>query len=121
MSKSNNADIIPRTNCSECKKCDFNFETKSEMKQHMIEKHPKKMKCNQCDQTFNLNKDLEIHLKTHEKQNLLKCEQNFYLQWRLRKHQEGHENSSKVYHYLNNALTCPFEEHGCMFLYANLE
>ena len=46
-----------------------------------------------------------------------KCEQKFYLEWRLRKHLEGHENSFKFCHYFNNALTCPFEEHGCMFIH----
>ena len=119
-SNSNNAESIPRTNCFECKKCDINFDNRSTMKKHMKDKHQKNSKCYQCDQTFNLNIDLEVHLQTHEKQKLFKCdqcEQNFYLKWRLRKHQEGHANSFKFCHYFNNELTCPFEEHGCMFLH----
>ena len=90
------------------------------MKKHLKEKHPKNIKCNKCDQTFDRNIDLEVHLKTHDNQKLFKCEkceQNFYLKWRLRKHQEGHENNLKFCHYFNNTLTCPFEEHGCMFLH----
>ena len=47
------------------------FENKSEMKKHMQEKHPKKIQCNQCDQTFTLNIDLEVNLKTHEKKSFL--------------------------------------------------
>ena len=89
------------------------------MKKHKKERHPNKNRCNHCDENFNLNIDLEVHLKTHEDQKQFKCdkcEQRFFLKWRLRKQKEGHENMLRC-HYFNNALTCPFEENGCMFLH----
>ena len=116
---SDDVERIP-TNSFECRKCNVNFVNKSEMKKHKKEIHPNKNKCNHCDQNFNLNIDLEVHLKTHEEQKQFKCdtcEQRFFLKWRLRKHKEGHENMLRHCHYFNNALTCPFEENGCMFLH----
>ena len=118
---SNDVESTQSTQCFKCRKCDVGFKNKSELKNHMKEKHPHEIKCNQCDKVFNLNIDLEVHLKTHEKQKKYKCEKcehRFYLQWRLRKHMDGHNgNMLKFCHYFNNALKCPFEENGCMFVH----
>ena len=120
-SKSDDVESIPSTNLFKCRKCNVDFKNKSDMKNHMKEQHPNKTKCNHCDKIYNLNIDLEVHMKTHEKQKQYKCdkcEHRFYLKWRLRKHMEGHDGKILKYcHYFNNALTCPFEENGCMFLH----
>ena len=84
----------------------------------MREKHERKIKCNFCELSFNVNIVLEVHLKSHEKPKCFKCdicEQEFYLNWRLIKHKEGHEKVFKYCHYFNNDVICPYEENGCMF------
>ena len=68
---SDDVERIPRTNSFKCRKCNVNFVNTREMKKHKKEIHPNKNKCNHCDQNFNLNIAVEVHLKTHEEQKQL--------------------------------------------------
>ena len=61
---------------------------------HRKELHTKDIKCKLCEETFDKNSDLEVHIKTcHEESESHECEdcgKRFALQWRLRKHKENH-------------------------------
>ena len=79
-----------------------------------------RIKCKFCDDRFDKNSELEVHIKTHHNiGDTFECEQcgkNFVLKWRLQKHQGIHkEGKIKKCHYFNNQKNCPFEELGCMF------
>ena len=79
-----------------------------------------RVKCKFCDDRFDKNSDLEVHIKAHHNTvETFKCDQcgkSFVLEWRLRKHQGIHkEGKIKKCHYFNNQKNCPFEELGCMF------
>ena len=61
---------------------------------HVREEHLRKIKCKSCEETFDKNSDLEMHMKTihvsSESFNCGTCEKKFVLKWRLTKHQENH-------------------------------
>ena len=65
--------------------------------------------------------DKKIKMTTHKPMELHKsdkCDKQFLFKWRLLKQQKKHDNTSlQKCHYLNNKLTCPFEEKGCMFVH----
>ena len=90
---------------------------------HLLEAHAILAKCKLCENTFEKNSDLEIHLKTHsevEHFKCNKCEKVCYLEWRLKKHLEAHDqNVENFCYFYNNEEFCPYEEVGCMFLHAN--
>ena len=80
------------------------------------------IKCDLCDVGFDLNSDLETHIKVnHENHKVFKCDKCdkcFVLNWRRDKHMKLHTNASvKPCHYFNNGGKCPFEELGCKFLH----
>ena len=84
-----------------------------------MSKHPKSLKCDQCEETFHLNWLLENHLKTHNQTEQFECEKytkSFVLKWRLDKHLKSHDvNNRKFCHYFNNNKLCPYDSLGCMF------
>ena len=73
----------------------------------MKKMHKNNSKCDQCDETFKLNIQLEKDLISHKKDKFFNCDSSdktFYLEWRLQKHIEGHNAPLKYCHYYNNKL-----------------
>ena len=106
----------------ECKICQQIFESRKSLKSHIKVCHPAQIKCVECEKTFNINADLEMHIEEyHEKSEQHKCNQcgkNFVLKWRLKKHLEAHSNGNNRFcHFFNNGKTCPYEKIGCKFLH----
>jgi hypothetical protein len=115
-------DVSPKTKFN-YKTCEESFEVKKNLRVHMLEKHPQKVKCKDCHETFDKSCDLEVHIEVHHKLTRQfeceKCEKKFVLQWRLKKHQQFHiTQNTKSRHYFNNKKVCPFEDLGCMFDHA---
>ena len=102
-----------------CKQCDETFQSKKDLKMHLVEIHEKKVNCKTCDKVFSENCQLEVHIKTMHQENGYKCDQcdkTFVLKWRLMKHHQNHSTENlKCCHYFNNNKECPFEALGCMF------
>ena len=101
-----------------CNLCNSVFVGKKLLKDHMKREHKRKVKCDHCDESFEMNIQLEKHMDSHKKEKHFKCdlcEKTFYLEWRLRKHIVGHDSPSKFCHYFNNNEECPYEKNGCMF------
>ena len=46
-----------------CDKCDKSFSLKKNLKIHNLEYHKQTIKCKLCPETFELNCDLEVHVK----------------------------------------------------------
>ena len=106
----NNKKDVPASKCSSTK----SFEL------HNSENHVQRVKCKICDDIFDKNCELEMHIKTqHDSVEKFECDQcgkRFVLGWRLKKHQWIHKGQNiKRCHYFNNKKTCPYEEIGCMF------
>ena len=108
---------------SECENCDENFTSRKTLEQHLEDHHTKKRKltgkvCHACKKTFELNVDIEIHMKTHQNPKMFKCklcDKTFHLKWRLTKHVTGHDTQIRFCHSYNKGVECPVEENGCMF------
>ena len=86
----------------------------------MVENHSQRSKCKICEEIFDKNCELEVHIKeSHPEKEHFDCDQcdsKFILKWRLKKHQEMHTQSvTTKCHYFNNKKKCPFEALGCMF------
>ena len=104
----------------ECRKCDKKFQSKTNLKEHVSEAHPRSINCKTCKDSFTRICDLEVHIKTkHEAFQDYKCDhcdKTFVLKWRLQKHEKNHTRTAlKKCHYFNNNIACPFEDLGCMF------
>ena len=87
------------------------------------EQVPKSIKCEECNEEFTRNCDLEVHLDGHTREKEFKCEvcgKGFFLQWRLRKHKELHQTqiNQRFCHFYNNSKPCPYENIGCMFVHS---
>ena len=99
--------------------CPLAFQSKSDMKKHIIAVHHRNYRCKLCEQVFETSITLECHLMEHEADKPYKCDlcgKSFYTKWRLGKHLKQHESfDAQFCHYFNNGKFCPFEEHGCMF------
>ena len=84
-----------------------------------MSKHAKTLKCEHCDETFQLNWRLETHLKTHKQSKKFECDKCgkvFLLKWRLEQHKKTHALTNIKYcHYFNNMKVCPYDNIGCMF------
>ena len=69
-----------RSNELECKKCDDTFKSYKNLKNHILEIHPHKIKCVSCEKTFQKNFEPEMHIKTSHKEtegySCDKCDQN---------------------------------------------
>ena len=102
-----------------CKKCGLKCPSKNDLNEHIKINHPRKNKCNDCDDIFEDAWKFEKHTKTHGLEKKCKCDncgQTFYTEWRLEKHKESHTNEVLKYcHYFNNFKHCPYEEFGCKF------
>ena len=102
-----------------CKKCGLRFSSKDILDDHLKKDHPRKNRCNDCEDCFDESWKFEEHLKEHGKEKVFhcdKCDDTFYTEWRLGKHQTGHEAEVlKFCHYFNNFKKCPYEEYGCKF------
>ena len=69
---------------------------------------PKSIKCEECNEKFRRNCDLEVHLDGHTREKEFKCEvcgKGFFLHWRLRKHKELHQTqiNQRFCHFYNNS------------------
>ena len=107
-----------------CRKCELNFETRRDLKEHISTDHVQRSKCQSCDKMFTKRYDLEVHMKnehtTTEDFKCNICDKTFILEWRMLMHKKNHDNKwVKKCYYFNNNLVCPFEEMGCMFLHKN--
>ena len=73
--------------------------------------HPKAIhvrKCNQCQETFTENFELENNIKTHnETETCDKYGKDLILRWRLRIHRSVYK-TDKYCLYFNNGKYCPF-------------
>ena len=89
-----------------CNKCDLTFDEKRNIKMHNMSRHAKTLKCEHCDETFQLNWRLETHLKTHKQSKKFECDKCgkvFLLKWRLEQHKKTHALTNiKYFHYFNN-------------------
>ena len=56
-----------------CKECSLMFGNKTTLKKHFIVNHPKTVKCESCDETFNQFWKLKVHMKTHMSEKLFEC------------------------------------------------
>ena len=86
---------------------------KSSSKQNLL-------KCNLCDKRFQINSDLEKHIKTrhenYQSYNCRQCKKNFVTKWRLQKHERIHSNiKTRQCKYFKTQTKCPFDELGCKF------
>ena len=69
--------------------CDEIFINKQERRKHINQCHPKFIKCDYCDETFNESWKYETHLEYHgieKSKNCEICGIDFYLDWRLKQH-----------------------------------
>ena len=48
-----------------CRECSFSFTNKVNLKKHIMTNHPKTVKCDSCEETFEEIWRLEVHMKTH--------------------------------------------------------
>ena len=102
----------------ECKDCGKSFASKTVLKKHVAQVHPKVVECKHCDQTFSYNHELEVHVKEHGVENEFKCEvcnKEFYLEWRLKKHMAVHSHQTKLCKYFSRKMPCPFDIIACKF------
>ena len=109
-----------------CSKCDFRFETKKMLRDHIKVNHLREIKCNDCENTFDEHWKLEKHLnQVHGREKTFDCQlcdKSFYTNWRLKKHERNHdEPNEKFCHYFNNFKKCPYIEFGCKFKHAESE
>ena len=76
------------------------------MRKHINVCHPKFIKCDYCDGTFNERWKYERHLESHGIEKNKKCaicEKDLYLELRFKQHMNVHENPNiKHCHYYNN-------------------
>ena len=76
--KSQNGDNHSEQSTAErfnCRRCDETFDSKKNLKRHLISNHATKIECNVCDEIFSKNYDLEVHIKTaHKPKELHNCD-----------------------------------------------
>ena len=106
-----------------CDSCDFASESKTILRKHSLQNHPRQIKCKFCDKNFERKSDLESHINlSHGSVKKFQCEhcdKTFVLEWRLNKHKRIHKGKNIIKcHYFNNKKDCPFEEIGCMFMHS---
>ena len=87
---------------------------------HSKNNHEENIKCKVCNESFDKNSDMELHMTTvHETEKKNRCdiyEKTFMFEWRLRKHKFMHQSvTGTKCHYYNNSKDCPYEEVGCKF------
>ena len=64
----------PKVEEFKCEKCDEAFTSSATLKEHRLEKHPRKIMCKHCEETFPETWKLEKHLRTHNELPKLKCD-----------------------------------------------
>ena len=102
-----------------CEECGKVLRSKSDLKLHVRDSHPKHIQCELCESSFSESWSLEMHLETHNKKKEFKCDEcgkEFFLKWRFSQHMKVHTCPKvKNCHYYNNDKNCPFEVVGCKF------
>ena len=72
-------------------------------------------KCENCDKSYESEKDLTLHQKTHGNFKCTKCDYEFDVPELLDKHVSAVHGKMKIFcHYFNNEKECPFEG-SCIF------
>ena len=95
--------LIQKTNTSKgeslfkCEECEQTFINKQGRRKHINQCHPKYIRCDYCDKTFNESWKYETHLESHKVEKNKKCEvcgKAFYLEWRFKQHMNVHTNGN---------------------------
>ena len=102
-----------------CKKCDHQYQSKTNLNDHIKTQHPRAITCERCDMVFDENCSYEKHMTTHDVEKEFKCDEcghKFHLEWRLKKHKASHaDKNQRKCHFFNNDEHCPFADIGCKF------
>ena len=115
--------ISNKKNAFKCKKCDEEFETVKELKDHKLEKTSCQgtFKCEECDACYNVKERLEEHMKIHVKYPCDDCDKIFNYEATLEKHvQAAHEDLELYCHFFNNDKECPYDDQ-CIFIHEESE
>ena len=81
-----------------CLECNQQFETNKCLKLHIKGNHIRTFKCKVCNEEFDESWKLERHLTSHKevrKYGCDTCKKTFYAEWRLKKHVTIHEKNVK--------------------------
>ena len=103
---------------SEISRLDFEYNQRRDV---ITQKRRRKsIDCKQCEENFESHSQLERHMEgKHVIQTIecSKCDKSFHTKWRLGKHQKIHDENIKMRkcHYYNSGKECPFEMLGCKF------
>ena len=46
-----------------CKNCDFSSKTRKKLKEHISQKHSTQIRCSLCENIFEKNSELDLHMK----------------------------------------------------------
>ena len=106
-----------------CGKCNEVFESLVILNKHK-KNHNKsnaKLRCDECERTFDEDWKLNAHMKTHKKYTCDQCDKAYKFQDILEKHVKiVHENVKLFCTYFNNQLECPYAQE-CVFLHEDSE
>ena len=90
-----------------------------------VQKHVQILHCKYCDEVFDENWKLELHLKSHEESKQFQCgicNKTFLAKWRLKKHEQNHfRKNIKKCRFFKKGKFCPFQEVGCKFLHEPID
>ena len=102
LEKKLDENTAPKKNVFICEKCEENFESFREMRNH-VRKHRTKddsLKCNECDRFFNEEWKLNAHKKNHHKHSCDRCDKTFKCEELKQKHIGiAHENLQLFCHF----------------------
>ena len=69
-----------------CRECNSTFGRKAKLNSHIQTYHPRKINCAFCDQCFDQNWKLEVHMREHvteERFPCNMCDKSFVLSWHM--------------------------------------
>jgi hypothetical protein len=82
----------------DCNICNKNFNNRRQVQDHIKKHNKQSFVCTVCDCKFDTRWKLENHLKEHAIKKEFKCEQcdlEFFLKWRLNRHIRGHSENGR--------------------------
>ena len=93
------------------------FESVSDLKQHKTDGCQGDFQCEECDQQFQQEAQLEKHKVIHKKFECDDCDKKFKNEGTLQKHlQAAHEDITLYCHFYNNDKECPYGDE-CIFMH----